>query len=251
MTKKDSVMWNRVGVKYDSVWPAPAPNIRCLFFVHHIHPPLLRLLLLLLAYFVTYYNYHKYSSSSTSAADLLLITLVYDSSSPSTYFTYSPPYFLLPPATYPLQQLLVPVHHPYSFTNHLPHRRDLLQQQHPWLLLPLPQLWQVPVLLVILPVPLILLLVTLVYDSSSSSTTTPEGTTTTLAPSSIYSTSTYFTCSLPYPLDFYILHFYVQYLYIPHTSPAVLLRLLGLPPATSSMSNLKTIQWLWVNFNDP
>ena len=35
------------------------------------------------------------------------------------------------------------------------------------------------------------------------------------------------------------------------TSPAVLLRLLGLPPATSSMSNLKTIQWLWVNFNDP
>ena len=72
-----------------------------------------------------------------------------------------------------------------------------------------------------------------------------------LAPSSIYSTSTYFTCSLPYPLDFYILHFYVQYLYIPHTSPAVLLRLLGLPPATSSMSNLKTIQWLWVNFNDP
>ena len=78
-----------------------------------------------------YYDYHKYSSSSTSAADLLLITLVYDSSSPSTYFTYSPPYFLLPPATYPLQQLLVPVHRPYSFTNHLPHRRDLLQQQHP------------------------------------------------------------------------------------------------------------------------
>ena len=38
---------------------------------------------------------------------------------------------LLPPATYPLQQLLVPVHRPYSFTNHLPHRRDLLQQQHP------------------------------------------------------------------------------------------------------------------------
>ena len=109
-------MWNRVGVKYDSVLIAPAPNIRCPFFVHHIHPPLLRLLLLLLAYFVTYYNYHKYSSSSTSAADLLLITLVYDSSSPSTYFTYSPPYFLLPPATYPLQQLLVPVHRPYSFT---------------------------------------------------------------------------------------------------------------------------------------
>ena len=65
-----------------------------------------------------YHNYDKYqySSSSTSAADLLLITLVYDSSSPSTYFTYSPPYFLLPPATYPLQQLLVPVHRPYSFT---------------------------------------------------------------------------------------------------------------------------------------
>ena len=59
---------------------------------------------------------HQYSSSSTSAADLLLITLLYDSSSSSTYFTCSPPYFLLPPATYPLQQLLVPVHRPYSFT---------------------------------------------------------------------------------------------------------------------------------------
>ena len=222
VTKKDSVMWNRVGVKYDSVWPAPAPNIRCPFFVHHIHPPLLRLLLLLLAYFVTYYNYHKYSSSSTSAADLLLITLVYDSSSPSTYFTYSPPYFLLPPATYPLQQLLVPVHHPYSFTNHLPHRRDLLQQQHPWLLLPLPQLWQVPQLLVILPVPLILLLVTLVYDSSSSSTTTPEGLPPLLSivplhtSPAVYptpSTSTYFT-SMSSTSTYLIPHlqFYYDYL---------------------------------------
>ena len=170
--EKDSVMWNWVRV---TIWLSmtrsypkhPMPFFRPPYpfpptYYHDSSspssmtrhpPPLLRLLLLLLSYFVTYYNYHKYSSSSTSAADLLLITLVYDSSSPSTYFTYSPPYFLLPPATYPLQQLLVPVHHPYSFTNHLPHRRDLLQQQHPWLLLPLPQLWQVPVLLVILPVP--------------------------------------------------------------------------------------------------
>ena len=38
--EKDSVMWNWVRVKYDSVWPAPTPNIRCLFFVHHIHSPL-------------------------------------------------------------------------------------------------------------------------------------------------------------------------------------------------------------------
>ena len=132
------------------------------------------------------------------------------------------PYFLLPPATYPLQQLLVPVHHPYSFTNHLPHRRDLLQQQHPWLLLPLPQLWQVPQLLVILPVPLILLLVTLVYDSSSSSTTTPEGLPPLLSivplhtSPAVYptpSTSTYFT-SMSSTSTYLIPHlqFYYDYL---------------------------------------
>ena len=93
-------MWNRVGVKYDSVLIAPAPNIRCPFFVHHIHPPLPttpttttnRLWLLL-----------------TSTPRHLPVPLIY------SYFS-SPPYFLLPPATYPLQQLLVPVHRPYSFT---------------------------------------------------------------------------------------------------------------------------------------
>ena len=60
----------------------------------------------------------------TSTPRHLPVPLIY-SSSPSSmtrhphpyspYFS-SPPYFLLPPATYPLQQLLVPVHRPYSFT---------------------------------------------------------------------------------------------------------------------------------------
>ena len=171
----------------------------------------------------------QFSHYSSSGTFILLPVLQFYS---PTYFTYSPPYFLLPPATYPLQQLLVPVHRPYSFTLpptpsswllQLPSSFyqfsffDNYQLQYQWLQL----------LSVLLPLP---------------------------APAQTfekYSTSTYFTCSLPYPLDFYILHFYVQYLYIPHTSPAVLLRLLGLPPATSSMSNLKTIQWLWLNFNDP
>ena len=161
----------------------------------------------------------QFSHYSSSGTFILLPVLQFYS---PTYFTYSPPYFLLPPATYPLQQLLVPVHHPYSFTNHLPHRRDLLQQQHPWLLLPLPQLWQVPQLLVILPVPLILLLVTLVYDSSSSSTTTPEGLPPLLSivplhtSPAVYptpSTSTYFT-SMSSTSTYLIPHlqFYYDYL---------------------------------------
>ena len=142
--EKDSVMWNWVRVKYDSVWPAPTPNIRCLFFVHHIHSPLPttttprhpRLwLVILLPYYDYYYYYYPTSSptiTTTNTPRHLPVPLIYSSSpssmtrhphpqlhlqsSTSTYFTCSPPYFLLPPATYPLQQLLVPVHRPYSFT---------------------------------------------------------------------------------------------------------------------------------------
>ena len=167
------------------------------------------------------YPNHATTVSHYSSSGTFILLPVLQFYSP-TYFTYSPPYFLLPPATYPLQQLLVPVHHPYSFTNHLPHRRTLLQQQHPWLLLLLPQLWQVPQLLVILPVPLILLLVTLVYDSSSSSTTTPEGLPPLLSivplhtSPAVYptpSTSTYFT-SMSSTSTYLIPHlqFYYDYL---------------------------------------
>ena len=195
MTKKDSVMWNRVGVKYDSVWPAPAPNIRCPFFVHHIHPPLLP---------STTSYLPTTTTTSTSTSSLLLHQPPTSSSWPSTAAAS----MTTTPTTTTMTSTTTP-RHPPSTTDPTPRH---------------PRLW----------------LVILLYYYTRG-----------LAPSSIYSTSTYFTCSLPYPLDFYILHFYVQYLYIPHTSPAVLLRLLGLPPATSSMSNLKTIQWLWVNFNDP
>ena len=81
-------MWNRVGVKYDTVLIAPAPNIRCPFFVHHIHPPYL--------------------------LPLLRLLIVYDYSSPVLLVIYQ--YRWSTPTSYPLQQLLVPVHRPYSFT---------------------------------------------------------------------------------------------------------------------------------------
>ena len=80
--EKDSVMWNRVRVKYDSVWPAPTPNIRCLFFVHHI----------ILPYYDYYYYYYPTLSptiTTTNAPRHLPVPLIY-SSSPS-YMTRHPP----------------------------------------------------------------------------------------------------------------------------------------------------------------
>ena len=99
--KKNSVMWNRVRVKYDSVWPTPTPNIRCLFFVHHIHSPLPttttprhpRLwLVILLPYYDYYYYYYPTSSptiTTTNTPRHLPVPLIY-SSSPSSMTRHPP-----------------------------------------------------------------------------------------------------------------------------------------------------------------